>query len=221
MPKPPRRRNGFYYRDNDLAHPYVSVTKVLQDVINKPALTHWLSKQASDIALRDPYLNTDEVMALLKDQQRLNQERGKAVHDVAEILAWGGPYIPNPQYQGYCDALYTWWQRNEPEPIEGGIEREVFNDRLESAGRLDLLCKIRGKTCLIDWKTGSAIYRESGLQLAFYKGTIEEYEGREVDRTIVVLCTPTGEPVEKNTNDELWEYENVLEVWKWQKKRPM
>jgi len=39
----PRKRNGYYYREGDLEHPYVSVTKVLGDVLNKPALIYWMA----------------------------------------------------------------------------------------------------------------------------------------------------------------------------------
>ena len=221
--KVPTRRNGYYYKEINgvwqLDDPYVSVTKVLGDVLNKPALIYWTGKRASDIALRDPYLSSDEVMAQLKMEQKENQERGRAIHNVAETLAKTGKYIPDQRYPGYCEALNKWWEINKPENIS--TELEVFNDRLKMAGRLDFLCVIRGHKCLVDFKTNvkGIIYKESGLQLAFYGDTLKENNVINVDRKIVVCCSPTGEITEKDTNDQIWEVENVLEVWKWLKKK--
>ena len=221
--KIPTRRNGYYYKEINgiwqLDDPYVSVTKVLGDVLSKPALIYWTGKRCSDIALRDPNLNTDEVMAQLKMEQKESQERGRAVHSVAEILAGGGSYTPIEKYSGYCEALNKWWIINKPESIKS--ELEVFNDRIKMAGRLDFLCVIKGYKCLVDFKTNvkGEIYKESGLQLAFYGDTLKENNIIDVDRKIVVCCSSTGEITEKDTNDQIWEVENILEVWKWLKKK--
>lgn len=217
----PKRRNGYYYKQINgvwqLEDPYVSVTKVLGDVLNKPALIYWTGKRASDIALRDPYLNTDEVMAQLKMEQRENQERGRSIHTVAEVMASGGPYKPISAYSGYCSALNSWWKANKPESINS--EFIIWNDRLKVAGRPDLLCKIGDYTCLVDYKSGKYIYKEAGLQLGFYGDTLKENEIVSVDRKIVVLLMENGEFITKDVKDEIWEFEYVLEVFKWLKKK--
>ena len=221
MKKVPTRRNGYYYKQVNgiwqLDDPYVSVTKVLGDVLNKPALIYWTGMRASDIALRDPYLNTDEVMAQLKMEQKETQERGRAIHNVAETLAKTGKYIPDQRYPGYCEALNKWWEINKPESVNW--EFEIWNDRIKVAGRPDLLCNINGKKCLVDYKSGKGIYRESGLQLGFYGDTLKENNIVDVDRRIVVLLMETGEVITKDVNDQIWEFEYVLEVWKWLKKK--
>ena len=219
--KIPTRRNGYYYKEINgiwqLDDPYVSVTKVLGDVLNKTALIYWTGKRASDIALRDPNLNTDEVMATLKMEQKENQERGRSIHDVAEKLVNTGRYTPIGKYFEYCEALRKWYEATKPVCLNS--EFIIWNDRIKVAGRPDLLCTINGKTCLVDYKSGKAIYKEAGLQLGFYGDTLKENKIVDVNRRIVVLLMETGEFITKDVNDEIWEFEYVLEVWKWLKKK--
>jgi hypothetical protein len=213
----PKKRNGYYYRDNKQ---YVSVTKVLGDVLNKPALIYWTGREATRIALKNPWLNEKEVMAELQLQQRATQGRGKYVHSIAEtapesfVVNFDEPKL---EYEGYIKALKSWWETFKPEVI--GREVEAFSDSLGCACRVDNFSRFNGFKWLLDFKTGKDIYREVGLQLAFGKQALKEDKIFEADKTGVVLLMETGEFKFQETNDTIFEFINVLNVWNWMQKK--
>ena len=79
----PKRRNGYYYI-NDKEYP--SVTKILNDTLNKPGLTFWMAREACRIALKNPYLNEKEVWAELNRYKKDAGHRGRQAHTFAESL---------------------------------------------------------------------------------------------------------------------------------------
>ena len=216
--KVPSRRNGFYYKDNNLTRPYVSVTKVLGDTLAKPALYYWSGREACRIALRNPELNGKEVMAELALYVKGTQQRGKTLHNAAECFATAHS-IPTvaPELQGYLNALQSWWLTHNLKTIK--TELEVYSDTLMVAGRLDYLCEIEGKQWLIDFKTGRQIYKEVGLQLAFYKYALKEFLDIEVDKMGVVLLKEDSGFIFQETTDTIEDFEKVLAVWRWLKKK--
>ena len=64
-----------------------------------------------------------------------------------------------------------WEELNKEHKVEynpEGIEYIVYNDVLEYAGTIDLVCKIDGEPQIFDWKTGNIIGNKEELQLIAY-----------------------------------------------------
>lgn len=211
----PKKRNGYYYINGK---EYVSVTKVIQDVLAKPALLYWYGREATRIALKNPELNEKEVMSALQQIVSQAGDRGHKVHDYAVLLSEGSPLNCIPEdLAGYVSALAKWFFTIKPIAISS--EMEVVSEELQTAGRLDYICKINGETWLIDYKSGKEIYKESGIQLAFYKHALHENHTIKIQHTGVVLCMDTGEYVFKETNDTIEEFRHIREIWNWVKKK--
>jgi hypothetical protein len=209
----PKKRNGYYYLNDK---EYVSVTKVLGDVLSKPALYYWFKQQAARIALKEPELNEKEVIAKVDLITSDSVERGHYVHSIAEIM-------PNididkiiPKYAGYINALKSWWNTNNPQTIH--TELELFTDTYNVAGRCDKVMLLRNDNWIIDFKTGKDLYKEVGLQLAIYKFMANE-KGYNIKHTGALLLMEDGGYKFCQTNDNLEDFVNVLNVWRWLKKK--
>lgn len=208
------KRNGFYYRNGK---EYVSVTKVLGETLSKPALMYWYGSQAAKIALKDPELNDKEVMAQLQLNVRSTQDRGKAVHNFLECWAKDGvlPEHSN-EYQGYLTALKSFLATHKPKALHS--ELEVYSDEVNVAGRLDLVIDLNSVKGVVDIKTGKDLYKEVGLQLAFYKQAMKE-TCEVVDKTWALLLREDGSYMFQEYSDTLEDFKHVLAVWHWLKKK--
>ena len=214
--KVPERRNGYYYINEKQ---YVSVTKVLKDVLAKPALMIWGMRQAAAIALEDPYLNVDEVVANLQLKVRGSADRGRLVHKYSEELLTSGTRCDtiDTVVRPYIHALYTWHDTHKPVTIAN--EQLVFSDQYGYAGRCDYICRLNNATWLLDFKTGKDIYAEAGLQLAAYSHALRENNIINIEHTGVLLLTERGEFVFKETLDTIDDFVAVKRVWEWVSKR--
>lgn len=205
MQKIPKRRNGYYY---DGETELVSVTKVLGETLAKPQLLYWYGSQAAKIALKNPELTDKEVMHEFGHIQSQSQERGRFVHTQAEALCRGDFASVSADDSGYSQALLSWWNSAMPKVIES--EKVVYAHDIKVAGRLDLYCEINGQGWVIDFKSGKNIYKEVGLQLAFYK------HGLNLPvKTGVVLLKESGSFAFQETVDTIEDFKYVLEVWRW------
>lgn len=64
-------------------------------------------------------------------------------------------------------SFKAWYSEAKPEVL--GIEYVVVNEKEGYAGSVDLKCKIKGETWIIDFKTGQNVWPEHSLQLSAYK----------------------------------------------------
>ncbi|GAA4692735.1 hypothetical protein GCM10025781_07500 [Kocuria gwangalliensis] len=89
-------------------------------------------------------------------------ERGDRVHDYCEQLAlqaMGQDHrveharetLAEHQESRFADSADQWWELYRPEPLAAEIT--VWNSTVGYAGTLDLVARIGGKVCLIDYKT--------------------------------------------------------------------
>ncbi|GAG98683.1 unnamed protein product, partial [marine sediment metagenome] len=164
----PKKRNGYYYIGDK---EYPAITKILNDVLSKPALMYWAGKQCSRIALKDPTLNEKEVYSKFMEISRGAADRGKQVHRIFERWCQDKEFPPIPkEFEGYGNALKSWVETHKPKPLRSEVE--VHSDKWGYAGRCDLICHINDEIWLIDFKTGKNIYKEVGLQLVAYKEAI-------------------------------------------------
>lgn len=94
-----------------------------------------------------------------RDQAAL---RGDRVHDYAEqvsLQAMGREHrrdeareiLASHGERAYADRFDEWWTLYRPEPLAAEIT--VWNATVGYAGTLDLVARIGGKVCLIDYKT--------------------------------------------------------------------
>jgi hypothetical protein len=205
-------------------HPVVSVTQLL-DQLSKPALVQWAANEAADYAI-DQW---DELaMVPLSDRRRLiagahraNRDRaaakGTAVHDMAERLLGGAPVDVPDVARAQVEGLARWIETSGVTVVHS--ESKVWSDADDEiglcayAGTLDAILKhpTRGQG-LVDWKTGSGVYRDMALQVAGYAATerliADDGEDRDmphVDWLGVVHIRPDAVTLHTLTRAE-WEH---------------
>ena len=116
-------------------------------------------------AMRDPRRRRALVNHAAKAAERHRDraaERGDRVHDYCEQLAlraMGQDHrvdharetLAGHQESRFADSADQWWELYRPEPLAAEIT--VWNSTVGYAGTLDLVARIGGKVCLIDYKT--------------------------------------------------------------------
>lgn len=214
--KIPKKRNGYYYIEN-LELP--SITKVIGEVIAKPALIYWIKREAIRLALKHPELNEKEVITLLDLQLRQTQERGHYVHSIAEIMPNIDISKTKKEYLGYITGLKGWWDKEKPNILYREIE--AFNTKIGYGCRVDFVCDIRGETWNIDFKSSAKgiIYKEVGLQNIAGKLALKETYNIEVKHMGVVALSETGEDTFKETNDTEEDLIHLIGMYNWIKRK--
>ncbi|OBA46988.1 hypothetical protein [Kocuria sp. ICS0012] len=116
-------------------------------------------------ALRDTRRRRSLVSHAAKAAERHRDhaaQRGDRVHDYCEQLAlraMGRDHevdrardtLAEHHETRFADSADQWWQLFRPEPLAAEIT--VWNSTVGYAGTLDLVARIGGKVCLIDYKT--------------------------------------------------------------------
>ena len=82
-------------------------------------------------------------------------------------------------------SLTNWEGFNKIKPI--ATEMKVWNEEHKYQGTLDLIAKIGRRLVLVDWKSGSGIYADMGMQLVAYAKAYEEMTGICIKRGLIVL----------------------------------
>jgi hypothetical protein len=183
---------------------YPSVTTVLKYCIPKPGLHKWQAKLAAQTAMDSIlHLSTlDEekgVKFLLSqaDTKNTRAELGDEVHAYADAVA-NGREAPKPSEAAlpYIASYEVFQYDLQPEYL--ATELPVFSREHGYAGTADIYAKIKGKVCVIDIKTGKAIWPEVALQLAAYaRAEFGVLEGGEIptpvcERGYVLHLTDKG-----------------------------
>lgn len=198
-----------------------SVTQIL-GVLDKPALPWWgmqigvkgllhLHQQGVEIPWDD-----DEGACKLLTEYKLTvnhvrdtaASRGVGAHTGLEEWAQDGT-VPRPsrfapEDRGYAQALAKALiaLRPEPEACEVIVGSAVHG----FAGRYDLRCRIDGKLCRLDLKTGKRVYDIALLQLAGYEVAALEMGEEPADRLLVLRLGQSGEfeVVESHATPEMF-----------------
>jgi hypothetical protein len=252
------RYSRFYTTPDGLVLP--SVTTIL-DVIGKPALVGWAAKTERELCLQvagelfdaapmDPKMSKPVFLATLasrigkeKAHRRKLREAGTIGTQLHERIEWTlrrelqqeagpEPVLDQPALLAYM-AWEDW--RKQANLVPRWIEQVVWSVQYGYAGTLDLFCDIdvpggRGG-CVIDWKSGKAIYPEARLQNAAYsQGLVELGQtSHPVHGMVVRLPKTENDPVLKgeapfdvcyiSPQEQavlLKVFRAVLELWKWQ-----
>lgn len=200
--------------------PYVSVTRVIDDVLAKKALRYWFGQQVYRAFAADPTLGEKEALMAPYRAGKAAQERGSTVHSIIET--WKQSYkqietIPEA-FKGYAKAFYSFVDKYKMTVVEH--EKSVFSVKYGYAGTLDILSQMAdGKIFVIDVKTskGGAIYDESFLQVSAYIQALRE-EGVKVDGGMVVALSETGIFTSKEVEYCFDEFLACKKLWEWKNK---
>lgn len=151
------------------------VTTVI-GTLNKPALVNWAAEQSA--AYADEHWDrlsglrsADRIKEIREARWATNRQaiaRGRRIHAMAEKIAHGDrPEIPTdiaPVVQAVADMLDTY----KLETV--ATEVSVGSLDYRYAGTADAIVHSpRWGNVLVDYKTGSGVYAEVGLQLAAYR----------------------------------------------------
>jgi hypothetical protein len=160
--------------------PLPSATTVLRVVDRSGPLVGWARREVAACAVR----NLD-VLARMResggDAAAVNwlktipdfkrdsaADVGSRVHRLVEQLARGAEPEVTPEEAPYVAAYRDFLDAHQPRFL--AVEEMVVSLKHGYAGTLDAIAVIGGETWLLDVKTGSGLYGETGLQLAAYAG---------------------------------------------------
>lgn len=206
--------SGRWYQTEE-GNEYPSVTTIL-NVLNKPALQQWIAKTEREMVIQaaanlyeDLPTTPDKMsragyLATIKNrigktkayQKELAaaQEVGSAVHALIEwnIRKELGQLVgPQPEVTSkvlHAFGAYEDWRRQVKfKPL--AIEQMVWSDAHAYAGTMDLWAEVDGEPCVLDFKTGKAVYKEAKLQIAAYAHALREM-GHGEPKAGIVLRLP-------------------------------
>jgi hypothetical protein len=131
---------------------------------------------------------------------------GTLAHEwIESYLAGEAPKRPtNKKLRSTVQNWIEWADKHDIEPIQ--TEFKVYSREHGYAGTCDFDGIVSGERCIVDWKTGKAVYPEHRLQTAAYLAAREEELAatRYDARWVVVLPKDGGEIVaERLDNDTL------------------
>lgn len=185
---------GRIYKHPDSGESWPSVTTIIGQAVNKPALPRWAAKASAEYAAGNwdvlASLEEDERVTLIKGAPwKLSDKAanlGTAVHDAVDHWLRDEP-MPEwaPGVEPFMVQLCEFLEERKPRIIY--TETTVINREVGYAGTLDILAEINGRITLIDTKTGKGVYPEAGLQLAAlaHAETVLHPNGSEED-----VCPP-------------------------------
>lgn len=181
---------GRYYSDPAGGPALISVTNVLDTVVNKPVLVPWAAKVTAEYVManlptivRRSLRERDDVLKEIKAQVRFVKETaadlGSRIHAHAEAHVLGKPMPEDPEVAPYARQLVAWfdsWGIDLDKDVEAA-ECSVAHRTLGYAGTADLLVHLRTgagrrrELWLVDYKTSAtrpakSVYAEHVLQLA-------------------------------------------------------
>lgn len=226
---------------------FPSVTSIIS-VLDKPALRNWIAKTEREMvtkAAADLYQDlptTPDKMSragyLATLQNRVGKDKawrkemdkaaeiGSAVHELIEWnirrelgqIVGGQPHIA-PKVAHAFAAYEDWRSRVKFKPL--AIEQTVFSETYSYAGTLDLWAEVDGEECVLDFKTGKAVYKEAKLQIAAYAHALEEM-GHGKPKAGIVLRLPKVESDPNfeavrigNLGDYFKAFLSVKATWEW------
>jgi hypothetical protein len=187
-----------------------AVTTILNRLA-KPALIQWAADQAVEHIIREcPRIDenvdqgeyrvfSDQLEAARKAHAKTRDaagDVGTALHEYARArLAGEKVALPDADEptQKVVAAFEEWRAGHEIIPL--GLERRVYSLKHNFAGTCDFFGTIDGRLCVLDFKTGKAIYDEFWLQTAGYACALAEEHPhlRPMARWIVRLDKRSGE----------------------------
>lgn len=225
-----------FYQWGDEA--YWSVTTILNNGVPKPALLPWGIKMVAEAAVAAtksgilaPMVEQNEADAIrwLKGAPYAKRDEaadiGTTIHAAAEAYSLGKPFPAwGPAVAPRMQQFQAFLADHKPNVVM--TEAAVYNTKERYAGTLDAILELGGRTLVVDYKTGTGVYPEVGLQLAAYRhaGFVGMPDGSRVDMPAtdgaVCLHLPADGPYrlhEVRVDDEIFAaFLYVREVYRFQ-----
>ena len=217
------KKGHSYYRE-DGSRIEDSVTGIIK-ILDKTALKYWAANLCGEHIfdnwnVEKKYTEAEKLI-IAKEGSRKHSEymqqkatSGTAVHKFAEEFVNGlNPVIPKEeQARNGVVAFQKWWNETNIKVVK--TERIVYSRRYDVIGTCDVDAKIKGKFCVVDYKTSSVykkakfwereeypdgfvknengelvkypVWNETKLQVAAYRGFLQEETGEEYGDSLVV-----------------------------------
>jgi hypothetical protein len=191
--------------------PLPSVTTVIGKTIDKSgAIAGWARRETAACAVRNLDMlvrmretggdaaATDWLKKIPDYQRDTAADVGSRIHALAEQINRGLEPAVTPDDAPFIDAYRAFLASFRPRFL--AAEEMVVSLRHQYAGTLDCLAVIDGETWLLDIKTGTGLYAETGLQLAGYAsadfigrpGTPKRFRLPRATRFGVIHVRPEG-----------------------------
>ncbi|MFE7630018.1 cytochrome [Kocuria sp. NPDC057446] len=189
-----------------------SITTVLSRAATD--LDGWYGYSAAQAAVRDDRLRAAlgspaQLRAVVRDAAKAAERhrdeaaaRGDRVHTYAEqiaLRALGKPHraadaraaLAEHGEERFASRFDEWWDLYAPEPL--AVEVTVWNSTVGYAGTLDLVARIAGKVCLIDYKT-KGTDRDGRVKSLDPKVVTQLVAGLKAEESLVDAEAGTWEP---------------------------
>lgn len=190
--------------------PLPSVTTIVRVLDKSGPLVGWAKREVAACAVRNLDVlarmrETGGVAAAetwlkgLPDHQRdTAADVGTRIHRLAEQLARGAEPEVTAEEAPFVDGYRQFLAAYKPRFL--AVEEMVVSLRHRYGGTLDAIALIDGETWLLDIKTGTGLYAETGLQLAGYAsadfigrpGTTRRFRLPRTTRFGVIHLRPEG-----------------------------
>jgi hypothetical protein len=174
-----------------------------------PAVSTILKPLSSEL-----YKDIDE------DDLKTAADRGTSIHESAENYAKFGVEEFTESTEPYVRAFVEWWNKYNPIPIAS--EYRTYHPLYRYAGTADLVCLIKDKLTLVDYKS-SVTFSEmlTRLQLEAYSKAIKTH-GNTIEEKAVLHLQKNGsfEFIQHKPSDsEAWEtFGSLLTVYNYKQK---
>jgi hypothetical protein len=160
---------------------------------------------------RGPIGSWERVLAFYRKQAKLHPDRirdeagylGSEIHDAIHAEISGFPFEFTPP-DGISEKDLSKWYRQADTALQSyrmwredstivplWTERTVWSLEYGYAGSADMVGMDGSKVVVLDWKTGSGVHNEAGLQVAAYAHAIEELTSQNIDECRVVHLDKT------------------------------
>lgn len=136
--------------------------------------------------------------------------QGTRVHQASELLLMGeevqAKTLLTVKEKKCVTAFIEWFRIWQPEETKSEqvvayvLRRPDSPTDLKFAGTLDILCKVAGKWCVIDIKTGRQSKVNHGLQIRAYGEAVKQSLGIEVEKYFALYLGTTHRTNTKTTN---------------------
>ena len=219
MPRQSRKTNNYHYVE-DLGVYLPRVTSIL-NIIAKPPLVNWAAKTAAELAAVYPDATPEEIVSKVFGVRDSAGSIGTRTHDIidsnppnsldAETVA--------PDLKGRIEAYLSFLKTIGFKEIVFS-ERLIWSTKYGFAGHADQgLLTESGQKILVDYKTGSGLYDEVGLQLVAYETALLEMGIMDrVDQKLAVQLNDNGTNRVQSYTDSLESFMHAFGLWKWKNK---
>jgi hypothetical protein len=213
------RKNDYHYIEN-LGIYLPRVTSIL-NVIAKPQLVNWAAKTAAELAAVYPQAAPEEIVSKVFGVRDAAGNIGSRVHNHIKANPTDklSIEIAEPDCQLRLQAYLNFLKMV-------GFKKLILSEQLVwsvtygYSGIMDHVFEtLSGEILLVDYKTGSGLYDEVGLQLASYEHALLELKLVDrIDRKLAVQLKENGTPRVQEYSNSFDDFLHALALWKWKHK---